>query len=69
MTQKHHQEEISGPIDAIEAAPLIKDCSRPKRARIQSQKAQKNQAQSQLFEVLSFRSAVPTSSQKPISKS
>ena len=59
MTQKHHQEEISGPIDAIEAAPLAKDCPRPKRARIQSRKAQENQAQNQLSEVLSFRSATP----------
>ena len=65
MTQKHHQEEISGPIDAIEAAPLAKDCPRPKRARIQSRKAQENQAQSQFSEVLSLRPAtrtVPTSS-------
>ena len=45
MTQKHHQEEISGPIDAIEAAPLVKDYPRPKRARIQNQKTQENQAQ------------------------
>ena len=59
MTQKHHQEEISGPIDAIEAAPLAKDCPRPKRARIQSRKVQENQAQSQLSEVLSFRPATP----------
>ena len=59
MTQKHHQEEISGPIDAIEAAPLAKDCPRPKRTRIQSRKVQENQAQSQLSEVLSFRPVTP----------
>ena len=39
MPQKHHQEEISGPLDTIEAAPLAKDLPRPKRARIQSRKA------------------------------
>ena len=64
MTQKHHQEEISGANDTIEAAPLVKDCPRLKRARIQSRKAQENQVQSQLFEVLSLRlttSTVPTS--------
>ena len=70
MTQKHHQEEISGPNDSIEAAPLAKKCPRPKRTRIQSRKAQENQAQSQPFEVLSLRPAprtVPTSSeQKPV---
>ena len=60
MTQKHHQEEISGPLDTIEAAPLAKDLPRPKRARIQSRKAQENQAQSSLFEVLSFRPATPS---------
>ena len=73
MTQKHHQEKISGPIDTIEPAPLAKDCPRPKRARIQSRKAQENQAQNQLFEVLSFRPAspaVPTpSEQKPEERS
>ena len=47
MTQKHHQEEISGPSDTIEAAPLAKDLSRPKRARIQSRKALENQVHSQ----------------------
>ena len=70
MTQKHHQEEISGANDTVEAVPLAKDCPRPKRARIQSRKAQENQVQSQLFGVLSLRpitSTVPTSSeQKPI---
>ena len=64
MTQKHHQEEISGPNDTIEAAPLAKDCPRPKRARIQSRKAQENQAQSQPFEVLSQR---PVTCMVPIS--
>jgi hypothetical protein len=39
MTQKHHQEEISEPFDTIEAAPLAKDLSSAKRARIQSRKA------------------------------
>ena len=65
MTQKHHQEEISGPIDAIEAAPLAKDCPRPKRTRIQSRKAQENQVQSQFSKVLSLwpvTCTVPTSS-------
>ena len=56
MTQKHHQEEISGPLDTIEAAPLAKDLPRPKRARIQSRKARENQAQNQPFEVLSSES-------------
>ena len=60
MPQKHHQEEISGPFDTIEAAPLAKDCPRPKRARIQSRKAQENQEQSQLSQVLSLRPATPT---------
>ena len=60
MTQKHHQEEISGPIDAIEAAPLAKDCPQPKRTRIQSQKARENQTQSQLSQVLSLRPIPPT---------
>ena len=67
MTQKHHQEEISGPNDTIEAAPLAKDCPRPKRARIQSRKAQENQVQSQSFKVLSQRPVtymVPISSDK-----
>jgi hypothetical protein len=44
MTQKHHQEEISGPLDTIEAAQLVEDLPKPKRARIQSQKARENQA-------------------------
>ena len=57
MTQKHHQEEISGPNDTIEAAPLAKDCPRPKRTRIQSRKAQENQVQSQSFEILSLQPA------------
>ena len=73
MTQKHHQEEISGPIDTIEAAPLAKDCPRPKRTRIQNRKTQENQIQNQLFKVLFFRPAspaVPTSSeQKPEKRS
>jgi Transposase IS4 len=61
MTQKHHQEEISGPLDTIEAAQLVKDLPKPKRARIQSRKARENQAQSRPFEVLSLRPAtVPT---------
>jgi hypothetical protein len=58
MPQKHHQEEISGPLDTIEAASLAKDLPRPKRARIQSRKARENGAQSQPFEVLSLRPAV-----------
>ena len=60
MTQKHHQEEISGPNDTIEAAPLAKDCPRLKRTRIQSRKAQENQVQSQSFEVLSLQSITYT---------
>ena len=60
MTQKHHQEKISGANDTIEAAPLAKDCPRPKRTRIQNRKAQENQVQSQLFGVLSLRSITPT---------
>ena len=56
MTQKHHQEEISGPLDTIEAAPLAKDLPRPKRTRIQSWKARENQAQNPPFEVLSLES-------------
>jgi hypothetical protein len=62
MTQKHHQEEISGPLDTIEAAQLLKDLPRPKRARIQSQKALENQAQNNQFEVLSLRAAIPSTS-------
>ena len=70
MTQKHHQEEISGPLDSIEAAPLAKDLPRPKRARIQSRKAQENQAQNSLFKVLSFRPVTPSVSlPKPTSSS
>ena len=63
MTQKHHQEKISGPIDTIKAVSLVKDCPRPKRIRIQSRKTQENQVQNQLFKALSFRPinpAVPT---------
>jgi Transposase IS4 len=61
MTQKHHQEEISGPLDSIEAAQLFEDLPKPKRARIQSRKARENRAQTQQFEVLSLRPAiVPT---------
>ena len=62
MTQKHHQEEISGPLDTIEAAPLASDLPRPKRARIQSKKALENRAQNQLFEVLPLRSPNPSPS-------
>ena len=58
IPQKHHQEEISGPLDTIKAAPLAKDLSRPKRARIQSRKARENQAQSQPVKVLSLRPAL-----------
>ena len=64
MTQKHHQEKISGPIDVIEAAPLVKDCPRFKTTRIQSRKTQENQVQSQFSEVLFLRSVtytIPTS--------
>jgi hypothetical protein len=61
MPQKHHQEEISGPLDTIEAASLARDLPRPKRARIQSRKARENRAQSQPFEVLSLR---PTAAPK-----
>jgi Mg/Co/Ni transporter MgtE len=57
MTQKHHQEEISGPLDTIEAAQLVEDLPKPKRARILDQKARENQAQSQQFKVLSPRPA------------
>jgi Transposase IS4 len=57
MTQKRHQEEISGPLDSVEAAPLARDLSPPKRARIQSRKVRENQAQSQPFEVPSLRPA------------
>ena len=67
MTQKHHQEEISGANDTIEAVPLAKDCPRPKRTRIQNRKTQENQVQSQLFGVLSLRSitsTVPTSNEQ-----
>jgi hypothetical protein len=41
MTQKHHQEEISGPLDSIEAAKLFEDLPKPKRARIQTEKLEK----------------------------
>ena len=65
MTQKHHQEEISGSLDSIEAAPLTKDLPKPKRTRIQNRKTQENQAQNSLFEVLSFR---PVTSSVSLSK-
>ena len=42
MARKQHDEEISGPVDKTEAAPLAKDLSRPKRARILSRKALEN---------------------------
>ena len=45
MTQKHHQEEISGPLDTVKAASLAENLPRPKRARIQSRKVLKNQEQ------------------------
>ena len=57
MTQKHHQEEISGPLDTIEAVPLAKDLPRSRRARIQSRKVRENQAQNQLFKVLFLESS------------
>jgi Transposase IS4 len=61
MTHKHHEEEISGPPDTIQAAESIVDLPKPKRARVQSRKARENRAQSQQFEVLSPRPAtVPT---------
>jgi Transposase IS4 len=77
FTQKHHQEEISGPLDTIKAAPLAKDLPRPKRARIQSRKALENRAQSQSAEVLSLRPAnfsigrntTPLPQQQPLSNS
>ena len=59
MTQKHHQEEISGPVDTIEAAPLAKDLPQPKRARIQSFKVRENRAQSEISQVPSPRPANP----------
>ncbi|KAF7508216.1 hypothetical protein GJ744_009513 [Endocarpon pusillum] len=58
MVQKHHQEEISGPLDTIEAAPLAKDLPYPKRARIESRKALENRAQTVELEVPS-RSVTP----------
>jgi hypothetical protein len=65
MTRKHHQEEISGPLDSIEAAQLLEDLPKPKRARIQSRKARENRAQTQQFEVFSLRPAiVPTLANK-----
>ena len=57
MVQKRHQEEISGPLDTIEAAPLAKDLPRPKRARIESRKALENRAQTAETEVLPLRAA------------
>ena len=56
MTQKHYQEEISEPLDTIEAVSLAKDLPRSRRARIQSRKVRKNQAQNQLFKVLFLKS-------------
>ena len=69
MTQKHHQEEISGPINTIEAAPLVKDCPRLKRTRTQNRKTRENQMQSQLSQVLSLRPiplTIPTSSEQKL---
>lgn len=42
MTQKHHQKEISGPLDTVKAVPVASDLPRPKRARIQIRKALEN---------------------------
>jgi hypothetical protein len=57
MVQKRHQEEISGPLDLIESAPLAKDLPRPKRIRLLSRKAQENSAQNEPSEVSSSRAA------------
>jgi hypothetical protein len=48
MVQKRHQEEISGPCDSIDSAPLAEDLPRPKRELKKSRKARENEAQSQL---------------------
>jgi hypothetical protein len=67
MTQKHHQEEISGPVDLTEAAELAKDLPRPKRARILSRKARENQAKISTFEVHSDHTApVPADSSSAV---
>jgi Transposase IS4 len=64
MVQKHHQEEISGPSDSIDYAPLAADLPRPKREIKKSRKARENEAQSQLPFVPSStqttRQATPT---------
>ena len=60
MTQKHHQEKISGSNDIIKVVSLVKDCFRFKRTRIQNRKAQENQVQSQSFKVLFLRSVTYT---------
>jgi hypothetical protein len=60
MARKQHQEEISGPVDLTQAAPLAKDLARPKRARILSRKALENRVQNQSTQVSSSAPAVPT---------
>jgi hypothetical protein len=57
MVQKRHQEEISGPLDLIESAPLAKDLPRPKRIRVLSRKAQENGAQTEPSKVPSSQAA------------
>ena len=53
IVQKRHQEQISGPLDTVEAAPLAKDLPPPtKRFKFESQKARENRAQSELSQVL-----------------
>jgi len=68
MTQKHHQEEISGPLDTTEAASLASDLPRPKRARIRSRKVLENRAQSQQFEILPLRPQNPSPSPSRLRK-
>ncbi|KAF7504608.1 hypothetical protein GJ744_008788 [Endocarpon pusillum] len=41
MVQKRYQEEISGPTDTIEAAPLAKDCLDPKEHEFRAEKLKK----------------------------
>lgn len=65
MTQKHHQEEISGPLDTIEAAVSAIDLPRPKRARIQSRKVRENSCQSEISEVPALRRSYPPPSPSP----
>jgi hypothetical protein len=41
MTQKHHHEEILGPLDTVEAVPLAEDLQHQKEREIKAEKPSK----------------------------